>query len=58
MDLTRMSKTMSDSAAWASWYLDLLTDGPPQQPLHLVAGGGASFQAGQGDGFGDALEGR
>ena len=31
IDVAAMSKEMSSSGGWASWYFDLLSEGPPQQ---------------------------
>jgi len=39
IDIGRMSQTLGDTGAWSSWYLDLITDGPPQQIDAALIGG-------------------
>ncbi len=39
IDLGRMTQGLSSDGAWASWYLDLAGDGPPQQIDAALVGG-------------------
>src|ERR1051325_433308 len=39
LDIAQMSKSFADCGAWSSWYLDLLSDGPPEQIDAALIGG-------------------